>query len=281
MSQAPKTLEEAIRSTQEPMPLNQALFRFPRREPRRATAPLAFVERLNDEKAVEDMAFGFVTKMQKDSRIKKPQQLPSYTPQGARFRPVLQESDGGIFFLVRWSLVDQHTISLMEDFCLATRRRLGWYNSEAGTISGIPDLDLKKCKLITEDELATRFPPPQVPEVSILDEARNQLAKRTPQRADVRVWDFKDDEEAHDKKLRQQVDEEAHEVAREYEAELTEKYGLPLKPTVELLNMLPVCGLLHGVVWQVKSKKLFLAVTWEDVGLPYAIVLGTLIDKQA
>lgn len=97
---------------------------------------------------------------------------------------------------------------------------------------------------------------------------------------ELRIHEFRDDEEAHDDQT----------IAKLYAAfssefdrvviELSKAYGAPERMGKEGDQFIPLSGVFNFAVWSVGAVYLYVAAAHEDRGVPILLMLGT-ADREA
>ena len=91
---------------------------------------------------------------------------------------------------------------------------------------------------------------------------------------ELRIHEFEDDPSAHDDEriggLYQEFSAELDRVA----AELTEKYGKPVRTGAEDDTCIPLNGVFRFAVWDFDGAELYVAAAHEDRGVPILLMIG-------
>ena len=94
---------------------------------------------------------------------------------------------------------------------------------------------------------------------------------------ELRIHEFKDDEEAHDDEAVERLYADFASEFDRVEAALSKQYGKPSRTGKEDDEVIPLNGVFRFSIWPVADKQLFLAAAHEDRGVPIMLVLGTAV----
>jgi hypothetical protein len=98
---------------------------------------------------------------------------------------------------------------------------------------------------------------------------------------ELRIHEFKDDEEAHDDEAVERLYADFASEFDRVEAALSKQYGKPSRTGKEDDEVIPLNGVFRFSIWPVADKQLFLAAAHEDRGIPILLMLGTVDEDVA
>lgn len=98
---------------------------------------------------------------------------------------------------------------------------------------------------------------------------------------ELRIHEFKDDDEAHDDEAVEKLYADFASQFDRVEAELSKRYGKPSRTGKEDDEIIPLNGVFRFAVWPVGDKQLFVAAAHEDRGVPILLMLGTADEDAA
>ncbi|HUG19664.1 MAG TPA: hypothetical protein VMM56_11830 [Planctomycetaceae bacterium] len=117
-------------------------------------------------------------------------------------------------------------------------------------------------------------------EISMPDdivEFAEQLASGGPGALEfIKIYEFEDDEEAHDDEFQERMHREFETVHGSLVEELSRKFGLPrLAEAEDEFDAIPLNGVFPAAIWEIEGAELFLAVSHEDRETPILLAIGT------
>ena len=92
---------------------------------------------------------------------------------------------------------------------------------------------------------------------------------------ELRVYEFSNDELAHDDELVEKLHGEFLAEFETVQAELISQFALPSRRGTKADAAIPLNGVFYFAIWPVGDRQLFVAVAHEDRGCPILFVLGT------
>ena len=101
----------------------------------------------------------------------------------------------------------------------------------------------------------------------LVDSAANDLAE-------LRVRELKDDEEAHDDALQEQLEQEFDTAFAAALSDLTSEHGAPLRTGQDDDESVPLNGVFRFAIWHIRDNQLWLAAAHEDRECPFLLLLG-------
>ena len=92
---------------------------------------------------------------------------------------------------------------------------------------------------------------------------------------ELRIHDFPDDASAHDDALRKRLYQSFSTDFDRAQAELSKKYGPPVRTGKDDDDAIPLNGIFRFAVWDVDGIELYLAAAHEDRGVPILLMMGS------
>lgn len=94
---------------------------------------------------------------------------------------------------------------------------------------------------------------------------------------DLEIHQFRDDAEAHDDEAMQRLHADFESKFERAQSDLSVSYGEPIRTGDDDDENIPLCGVGRFAVWQVESKRLYLAFAHEDRECPVLLMLWTVL----
>jgi hypothetical protein len=92
----------------------------------------------------------------------------------------------------------------------------------------------------------------------------------------IKIYEFGDDEEAHDDAFQERKHREFEAVHSPLVEELSKKFGLPrIAGAEDEFDTIPLCGVFPAAIWEIEGAELYLAVSHEDRETPILLAIGT------
>jgi hypothetical protein len=104
--------------------------------------------------------------------------------------------------------------------------------------------------------------------------ARGLIDSRLESFAELWIREFKDDVEAHDDKLQEQLERDFIAAFVESVEDLTDEYGPPARLGEEGDDSVQIGGVFRFAIWRIRDNELWLAAAHEDRELPYVLLMG-------
>jgi hypothetical protein len=104
--------------------------------------------------------------------------------------------------------------------------------------------------------------------------ARQFLASDKDSLEDLRIHQFKNNEEAHDDSAIDRLHEAFITDFEHVKSELSSVYGEPLRTGADHDDDIPLCGVFRFAIWSIESRLLYVAVAHEDRECPILLMIG-------
>lgn len=193
-------------------------------------------------------------------------------------RWIVQSPRGTQHFGIEWlNVVKPFPMRLWDDYCRLAKRSYGVLKEDLSCDTGVESFSLWDCHIFDERELIRKINPHKklVPGNRIVALAKSLFSQRGTKMEDVEVYEFLDDEAAHDDALQQEVCCKFERRFASLKKLLSDEFGPPALAGHSHRDIHVNTALF--AMWEVprKTKRLFLGMSHEDRELPYVIVLGT------
>lgn len=182
---------------------------------------------------------------------------------------------GERLLLFTWSNWQRNSRQMFEDFCRETGRDCGTLTLDGTITLRGKTIPFRACRLVYQDDLQPRAPASlKCKSARTIIAAADQLLRR--RKSQVEEIDYRElsDEEAHDEELQEKLAANLQANLNTYEKALTKKYGPPGNAGPNEHRDLAINGVLRHVIWKVRRKLLYLALSHEEIELPWVIYLG-------
>ncbi len=181
-----------------------------------------------------------------------------------------------IFTWVNWL---RNSRQMFEEFCRETNHEFGTLTPDGVIVMSSRRISFWDCRLMHEDQFRPRRSVTVKTQSikSILAKAEELLKSRKSKFEIVDYRELYDEEEAHDDKLQGNLETSFLSNMASYEKALSMKFGPPTEVRPDEHKSIPINGVVRHAIWTVGKKRLYLAVSHEDIELPWVTCLGVTV----
>jgi hypothetical protein len=181
------------------------------------------------------------------------------------------------YFICHWAHWGKHTVPLFQEFCRKAGREFGTLTPDRMIDLGTRQVSFFDCKVIHDRDIRPKQVTVKKTSEAARDvraAARKLLRSRKPSQEELELEVFRNDQAAHDRELLERLRRKFAKRVKSIQKELTEELGPPAETGTGRHKDIPLGAVIQYAIWNIKGKRVYVAAHHEDIGLPFALILG-------